>query len=105
MAISGYSKTIATAPLLHTCPSRKVITAINGFDQPQFPAMDHQFDCPANGMAWNSDANPDLTLSTTSFMDPSALHGVHTLIFLTVVLELGRIVALHYRSSTSYQIH
>ena len=91
-----------------TCPSRKFTTDIDSYGEAVMPPAVHAFDCPANGhlvyLPPTGDADyvptrdPDTGFrsglqggsadevggfTSSSFMDPQALHHVHTLIFLT----------------------
>jgi len=74
-----------TSLLRESCPSRKYVTDVDTFTHPIMPPVPHPFDCPANGKNHEGarvDDNPNGVV-TASFMDPLALHHVHTLIFLT----------------------
>lgn len=99
LPVSGASKNIYNSPLRYTCPSREVIKDVNDWDQPFQPSVSHLFDCPINGPTFNEPGSEDYT--SASFMDPKALHGVHTLIFLTVVCHvsfcIGIMLLSHWR--------
>jgi mlo protein len=83
---SGYAKTRSNSPLRYICPSTEYVTDVDRFGQPTLPHVVHAFDCPMNGPMIGTETSEDV--SSSSFMDPAALHGVHSLIFLTVVCHI-----------------
>ena len=94
-----------------TCPSRKYTQGVDSFGEAVMPPAVHPFDCPANGLKANvyedgeygDTLDPNLGhrsghqggnkneiggFTSNSFMDPQALHHVHTLIFLTACFHV-----------------
>ena len=89
-----------------TCPSKKYTLNVGSYGEPMMPPAVHSFDCPANGLKayayedgeYGEELDSDTGhrsgvqggdkagvggFTSNSFMDPQALHHVHTLIFLT----------------------
>ena len=96
-----------------TCPSRKYTTDLDTYGEAVMPPAVHLFDCPANGHLvylpppedgdyvptrdpdtgfrsgfQGGSANEVGGFTSSSFMDPQALHHVHTLIFLTACFHV-----------------
>jgi hypothetical protein len=97
-----------------TCPSKKYTLDVGSYGDPLMPPAVHPFDCPANGLKAfthlpGDNGNYDEVMdpntghrsglqggnknevggfTSNSFMDPQALHHVHTLIFLTACFHV-----------------
>jgi carbonic anhydrase len=78
--------------LRESCPSSTYVNDVDTTGHPIMQPVPHPFDCPANGiiLAGHPDgqytrdnSDYDDAVVSSSFMDPQALHHVHTLIFLT----------------------
>jgi hypothetical protein len=99
--------------LRSTCPSRQYTQDIDSYGEAVMPPAVHPFDCPANGIysyvpptadgEYTATIDPDTGhrsglqggskseaggFTSSSFMDPQALHHVHTLIFLTACFHV-----------------
>ena len=93
--------------LRNTCPSQKFTTDYDAYGVAIMPPAAHAFDCPVNGfrsyLPFTETLDPETGhrsgksggseddmggFTSSSFMDPQALHHVHTLIFLTACFHV-----------------
>ena len=93
--------------LRNTCPSQKFTTDYDAYGVAIMPPAAHAFDCPVNGfrsyLPFTETLDPEIGhrsgksggseddmggFTSSSFMDPQALHHVHTLIFLTACFHV-----------------